>query len=328
MRPISTHYLSLSALLSKFLLLWSATLFLAGCDGAPTPSSTPAGAAGSSRIVQSPHAAQTPERIVSLAPNVTEVLFALGAGPRVVAVTRFDDYPPQVKTLPKVGGIIDVDLEALIAQKPDLVVGTSAGADDELRARLDAANIAYTFVQMNTLDEIYAGIQKFGEVLGEAASATRVADEMRAKIAQIALDSSPAQNDPANPAHERPGVLLVYGHDPMVAAGPGSFGHELLELAGGRNVLAGAQAPYPTLDVEKVLSLNPDCIIDATVTGDGDNLKSLDTTFWARYDSLAAVQNGRVHYLDDPILLRPSPRLVEGLSRLHKMITTDLIATE
>jgi iron complex transport system substrate-binding protein len=275
------------------------------------------------RVVASDDLPANPERIVSLAPNVTEILFAVGAGPRVVAVTRFDDYPPQVESLPKIGGIIDVDLEAILAQRPDLIVGTSAGANADLLAKLDKVQLPYLFVQMNTLDEIYGGIRKFGDAVGRGEQAARVAAEMKAEIDAIAAKAEPSDSKTGDSAkNARPRVLLVYGHDPLVAAGPGSFGHQLLELAGGQNVLAGAMSPYPNLDVEKVLSLNPERIIDATVSAN-TGAKPLDTPFWSKYDSIAAVRNDHVYRFENPVLLRPAPRLVEGLKMLRAAIGDD-----
>src|SRR5690554_5688311 len=175
------------------------------------------------RVVASAELPAAPQRIVTLAPNVTESLFALGAGQRVVAVTRYDDYPAEVKNLPKVGGIIDVDLEAILTQKPDLVLGTSAGSDGALIAKLEKSKIPYLFVQMNTLAETYGGIQAFGDALGLGDAAADLRAEMKSEIDAIAQSA----NRDAAP-HARPRVLFVFGHDPLAAAGPGPYGDEML----------------------------------------------------------------------------------------------------
>lgn len=317
-----------------FCIFASALLTLAilnGCERISTSKqASPPAAAGSARavdldasekiaplrVVASADLPAAPKRIVTLAPNVTEVLFAIGAGERVVAVTRYDDYPPEVKKLPKIGGIIDVDLEAVLAQKPDLVVGTSAGSDGTLVAKLEKSKIPYLFVQMNTLEETYGGIQKFGDVIGLGEEAAEVRRDMKSKIDIIAESAN-------NTAHPRPSVLLVYGHDPLVVAGPGSFGHEMLELAGADNPVGDANNAYPVLDIEKILNLNPDRIIDATIAPDGPDKHEAAPpaeAFWSKYDSLSAVKNNQIHYFDDPVLHRPAPRLVEGLKIMHKAI--------
>lgn len=271
------------------------------------------------RVVASQTLPTNPQRVVTLAPNVTEVIFALGAGERIVAVTRYDDYPAKVKKLPKIGGIIDVDLEAILAQKPDLVLGTSAGSDGNLVAKLEKSKIPYLFVQMNTLEETYGGIQKFGDTLGLGEKAAEIRADMQSKIDAIAKSATRVEQS-------KPRVMLVYGHDPLVAAGPGSFGHEMLELAGGANVLGDSLNPYPVLDIEKILSLNPERIIDATIAPDGpDKVDAPSSTgaFWAKYSTLSAVKTNQVHYFDDPVLHRPAPRLVEGLEIMHKAIRGD-----
>lgn len=253
-----------------------------------------------------------PDRVVSLAPNLTEIIYLVQADQRLVGVTRFDDYPPEVKEKAKVGGLIDVDFEALLNLRPDLVVGTNQGADQDFVAKLDRAEIPYLFIQMNTLDEIYAGIERVSEALAQPERGAEISAKMRADVEQVSA-SGAAQA-------ERPSVLLVFGHEPLVAAGPGAFGHELLELAGAENVLKDADNPYPVLDIEKVLSLNPDYIIDTTLAGGDEGLKPADREFWAPYDALDAVKNERVVYFEDSELLRPAPRLVQGLEQLQAVI--------
>src|SRR5690554_277632 len=303
-----------------------ALAILTGCERISTPKQAPPEVAPDSaepaqaapgaglRVVASAELPAAPKRIVTLAPNVTEILFALGAGERVVAVTRYDDYPADVKSLPKIGGIIDVDLEAILTQKPDLVMGTSAGSDGALIAKLDKSKIPYLFVQMNTLAETYGGIQAFGDALGLGDAATDLRAEMKSEIDAIAQSA----NRDAAP-HARPRVLFVFGHDPLVAAGPGSYGDEMLTLVGAQNAVGDANNPYPVLDIEKILSLNPDRIIDATITPDADPAPGGEG-FWSTYASLNAVKNGHVYYFQDPVLLRPAPRLVEGLKIMHKAI--------
>lgn len=311
-----------------------ALAILNGCERISTPKHAPPEEATDSeqpapgapdaglRVVASAQLPAAPERIVTLAPNVTEILFALGAGEQVVAVTRYDDYPPEVAGLPKVGGIIDVDLEAVLTQKPDLVLGTSAGSDGELLAKLEKSKIPYLFVQMNTLAETYGGIQAFGEAIGRGAQAAKLRREMQAEIANISR-SARASSAPDT----RPRVLLVFGHDPLVAAGPGSYGDEMLTLAGARNAVSHAQSAYPVLDIEKILSLDPDRIIDATIRPESDpQAPGAGQGFWASYPSLKAVKNRQVYYFQDPVLLRPAPRLVQGLKIMHKAIHADLQA--
>jgi iron complex transport system substrate-binding protein len=257
-------------------------------------------------VVTSGELPARPERIVSLAPNVTEILFDLGAGERIVGVTRFCDFPAEAKEIPKIGGIVDTDLEAIIARRPDLVVGTTSGADPEIARQLDQAGIAYGFVAMDTLEQTYRGIEEIGEFVGQAEEGRALASQMKASIDKMVQASRGA---------DRPKVLMVFGRNPLVAAGPGTFGHELVELAGGQNVMADAKTSYPKLDIEKVISLNPERIIDATMAGE-----NLDTTFWTQYASIDAVKDDHVYLIEDPVVLRPAPRLVEGFETIRAAV--------
>ncbi|QDG51258.1 hypothetical protein FIV42_11055 [Persicimonas caeni] len=296
------------------LIWWGLMVLLAVLAGCDKPSTTQKSAnqtaasagEGAPEVVVTDELPGRPERIVSLAPNVTEILFALDAGDRLVGVTRFCDYPAQAAEIPKVGGIVDVDLEAILAKEPDLVVGTSSGADPKIAKKLDDAGIPYGFVRMDNLAQTYRGIAKIGELVGAADKAEALAADMEAKMDRVA--------DSARDG-EHPRVLMIFGRNPLIAAGPGTFGHELVELAGGKNVLADAKAPYPKLDIEKVISLDPERIIDATMAGEG-----LDTEFWNQYPSIDAVERGHVYLIDDPVVLRPAPRLVDGLRTIREAI--------
>ena len=256
------------------------------------------------KTVVSDELPEKPERIVSLAPNITEIVFELDAGERVVGVTRFCDYPPDTEDVPKIGGVIDPDLEAIAARKPDLVIGVTSGADTEIQQQLDAAGLAYAFVEMDDIEETYAGIRVVGDWIGASSRADELADSMRARIDELTVES---------PA-DRPSVLFVYGRKPLTVAGPGTFGHELIRRAGGRNPMAGAENKYPKIDLEKVLEIDPDRIIEATMA------PTSDADYWAQYDELAAVKHEHVYRLEDNALLRPGPRLVEALESVRAAI--------
>jgi iron complex transport system substrate-binding protein len=268
--------------------------------------------APTTNVVTSDQMPGRPRHIVSLAPNITEILFEIGAGDRLEAVTRFCDYPPEVEQLPKIGGVIDPDLEAIIAHEPDLVIGVTSGAGAEIREQLEQAGVSYAFAEMDDIEETYAGILHIGAWIGEDRRAREVVDRMQRSIAEISVDP---------PDDERPSVVFVYGRKPLTLAGPDTFGHELVVRAGGRNPMAGAETKYPKVDLEKVLELDPDHIIDASMGG------SVDDDFWQQYDGLDAVESGNVHRLENAALLRPGPRLVEGLRRIKEVIQGDSSAS-
>ena len=256
----------------------------------------------------------TPRRIVSLSPNTTEALFAFGLGDKVVGRSRFCDYPPEVAKIPSVGGYVDASLEAILALAPDLVVGARGPAGPVLVEKLGALGIATFFPPTESMAQIDDMLLGLGARAGAARAARDLVDGLRAHRDAIraALQGEPVVR-----------VLLLFGLSPIAAAGPGSFPDEMIALARGANVVATG-GPYPTLSAERALALAPDLVIDAAemmggpardaaiVRGDS----SLQSSPALR--ELAAVREGRVVTLYDEALLRPGPRIGEGLATLAR----------
>jgi iron complex transport system substrate-binding protein len=277
-------------------------------DTASEASPTPDGL----QIFKSPSLPSSPSRIVSLAPNVTEILFALGAGDRLVGATRYCDYPQAANDVPRVGGMLDPDFEAILAARPELVTGVMDGSDRRLVARLDQANIPYVFFKMDTIEDTAAGILAIGRHIGLAEEGDRVSTELDRALNAVSSRSKSA----VAAGGQSPTVLLVYDHQPVVVAGPGTFGHELIALSGARNALADDARAYPVLDIEMVLRLNPDVIVDATLSRSDDEV----ARFWAQYPTLEAVKADRVARFGDPVLMRPGPRLAKALELISAAV--------
>ncbi len=258
------------------------------------------------KVVRSDDLPDDPERIVSLAPNITEVLFALGAGDRVVARTKYCDYPDEVSELPSIGSFANPDFESILSKEPDLVVGVVSGGSKQVFERLDKVGVPHVFVRTDTIEETFFAIEVVGEAIGEKNAAGELISDKHGKFYEL--------RDRWRP-ETPPEVLLVYGHEPLVAAGPGTFGHQLLKAAGAENVLADADTSYPRLDIEKVVELNPDRILDTAMIN-----RENDDDFWAPHKSIEAVEQGRVSYLTDPVVLRPGPRLPEALERFGEAL--------
>ncbi|MBA2663905.1 MAG: ABC transporter substrate-binding protein [Bradymonadaceae bacterium] len=272
---------------------------------APTAAepATPGEPDAKARVVASAQLPGSAARIVSLAPNVTEIIFALGLGDKLVGATRYCDYPAAALDLPRMGGMLDPDFEAIVAARPDLVIGVLGGGDSRIGPRLERAKIPYAFLQMDTIAQTFAGIEQLGELAGDADGGRALAATLRQELFELARELAPL-GDAA-----RPSVLMVYDHQPVVAAGPGSFGHELIELAGLRNAAASIDNPYPVLDIEKVFELDPDRLIDATMSRSEEHMMG----FWHQHGSLRAVREGAIVRFPDPVLLRAGPRLPEAL---------------
>lgn len=309
-------------------LLAVAVAFAAGCDRGGADGATSSASAGATEnesgsasgaedestaegplVAKSDDLSDDPRRIVSLAPNITEILFELGVGDRVVAVTSHCDYPEAATEKPSVGTFANPDFETIVAKKPDLVVGVVSGGDRGVFERLKSVDLPHAFVRMETVEETVRGIETVGELVGRHGEAASLAASLERRLDRL---RSRWAGEPARR------VLLVYGHEPLVAAGPGTFGHQLLEAAGADNVLADAGTQYPRLDIEKVVESSPEVIVDTATIANPD-----DGDFWASHTSIEAVRQDRVRYLTDPVVLRPGPRLPEALRRIGGAIHGD-----
>jgi iron complex transport system substrate-binding protein len=243
-------------------------------------------------------------RVVSLGPATTETLFAIGAGDRVVARSRYCDWPPEAAKLPAVGGI-QPDVEAILQLGPDLVVGPSGQWSTPLAETMRAHGIATWFPpEIQTLEGVDALIVGLGEHTGHADDARRVTAGIDARAAAIAHALADAK---------RPRVLFVVGLAPVVVAGPKSFADEVIRRAAATNAVTDGGA-WPALGFERVVELDPDVVVDASVAESGG-----ETRITPRADGwsgVRAVREGHVVPLADERVLRPGPRIAEGLAVL------------
>ena len=255
------------------------------------------------------------ERVVSLAPNLTEVAFAAGAGDRLVGVTTADDYPPAVDTLEQISAL-PIDFEAVTALDPDLVLAT-----DQVNAPRDAetltgVDIPTYFFSFETLDDIWDGIRTAGELLDTPDEAQATADSLEA-----AMESLQAQTADIE---ERPRVLFLVGDDTLYAFGASSYIHTLIEAAGGRSITDDIETEAPTLSEEYVLSEAPDVIIGSFGEEyDPDRLLELHPS----WDEVPAIKNDRVYSLDPDIVNRPGPRVVEGAHQMAQFLHPNHVDT-
>lgn len=251
------------------------------------------------------HGAPPPARIVSLAPSVTETLFALGAGPRVVAVSDYCDYPPEVLTLPKIGSFVTPSIEAIVAQRPDVVIGApSPGNHEAVMAlqRLGIRVVAPDPEHLRGLPDAIRGI----------AAAAGVPDAGDRLVADIERGMDAVRHRVAAMPERR--VLMAIGRDPLVAVGSTSFLGELLVEARAINVAPAG--PWPHVNVEYVVAQDPEVIIDSSMGTE----QTAAAGFWERFPSLAAVREGRVYAFRSMRVLRPGPRLPQAFEDLARLI--------
>jgi iron complex transport system substrate-binding protein len=239
-------------------------------------------------------------RVVTLAPSLTEVVMALGAGDRLVGVSRFDERP-EVARLPRVGGFVDPSVEAVMALHPDLILAQPGPGNRQAVETMARLGAPVLLLPLGTVAEVLAAERAAGKALGQAEKGEALARELettRARIRERARALRPVR------------ALLVYGHDPLVVAGPGGFAHELLEDAGAVNVAADAASPYPVYSVERVIRARPEVILDAATSMAGrDHLRALP-----------ALSDARWIELSDPALLHPGPALGRGLDQLFRLL--------
>lgn len=255
-----------------------------------------------------------PTRIVSTFPSITETLFSLGAGDRVVGVSNYCRYPAAALSLPKVGTYTKLDIEKIALLRPDLVFIQKSAAN--LADRLDALGIKHVEVTVGSLAEVYSMIHDIGGAVGLVEKAQKLNGDIRSR-----LDTLRAQAG----GRFRPKVLIVVGRTPgtltnLTAAGPSPYIGELLEIAGGSNVLTGAIA-YPRISLETIVRLNPDVILDISNMGDpGSDTSVKESSLrepWQTHRELIAVQHGMVFGLTSESLVTPGPRVVDAVQLIQ-----------
>jgi iron complex transport system substrate-binding protein len=257
-----------------------------------------------------------PVRIVSLAPSLTEVLFALGMDREIVAVTPFCDYPPQAATKPKVG-YTNPGIEALVGHDPDLIVAPKEFMRADLLGKLEQLHIPVLVFSAGSVADITAHVQTLGRIVHREAQAETVATAIRQQVA--AIQSRVRARPPRR-------VLYVLNSHPLITVGPGSFIHELIALAGGLNTAADAAVPYPRLNMEAVLKADPEVLLFPVGKAEGISLSEQQA--WRRWPGLAAVQQNRLRSIPSDLLNRPGPRIGEGLEALARAIHPEAFAVE
>ncbi|MGC8495378.1 MAG: ABC transporter substrate-binding protein [Syntrophobacteraceae bacterium] len=256
---------------------------------------------------------ENPRRVVSLAPTVTEIVFALGKGDLLKGVTEYSDYPPQAERLPRVGSYVRLDLEKIVALKPDLCIADRNGNPENEVKELEAFGIPVYVVDPRSLNTTIGAVLGIGRLLCVDRKAHRLANEMRAKIERI--------KERIAKTNRRPRVFFQIGTSPLVSVGTHTLINGLIEAAGGQNVAAGPAA-YPRFGMEEVLALRPDIIIVTSMTGHTD-LRQVKAE-WDRFRELPAVKNNRIFVVNADLFDRASPRLVEGLATLARLLHPEL----
>jgi cobalamin transport system substrate-binding protein len=252
-------------------------------------------------------------RVISIIPATTEMLFAIGAGDRVVAVGSYDRFPPEVEALPRVGALLDPNVERILSLKPDLVV--LYGTQTDLRTQLERAGVPFFPYVHRGLPDITETIRTLGRRVGVEGEANALASRIESQIAAVRARVEKA---------DRPKTLLVFGREPgtlrnIDASGGVGFLHDMLEAAGGTDALADAKQQSVMLSTELVLARAPEVIIELRYAR-GDGAGAADLKAWDALPSVPAVRNHRVFLLQGEEFVVPGPRVAAAIERLARTL--------
>jgi iron complex transport system substrate-binding protein len=267
--------------------------------------------------------AAPPARIISLAPNTTEILFALGLGDRIVGVTTFCDYPEEAKAKSKIGGMSNPSLEAVISLKPDLVVATTDGNPKDFVERLRSLNIKTFVFTARRLKEFPQGIRELGEAVGANSKADGLARGIEdalniRKASGVSRQGIATRNaSPLTPPPSRKKVLFIVWPEPLIVAGPGTAMDDAIALLGCENIAHGATTAYPKYSIEEVLRRAPDVLFIGKATG--MDMRAVSQGFLKRLSLVPAVRNNKICYVSDN-LYRLAPRVVRGIEELAECL--------
>jgi iron complex transport system substrate-binding protein len=250
-----------------------------------------------------------PRRIVSLAPSLTEILYYLDLETRVVGVTRFSYYPPQAAGKPKVGSYVNLNVEKILSLNPDLVIGTADGNEPGVVELLEHAGIPVFIVNPRNVREAVQTVATLGDLCGVGKKGRELADDLDRRIDRIREKTAPLK---------KPLVFLQINVSPIMTVNKHTFHQDVIRLAGGENMSAEATMTYPRISVEEVIRRKPDVIIISSMQRDRQYIEAREK--WFQWPMIPAVRDGRVHLVDSDLLDRPSPRVLDGLEMMARLL--------
>jgi iron complex transport system substrate-binding protein len=263
------------------------------------------------RRVKIPH---SPRKIISLAPSITEILFALGLNEEIVGVTDFCDYPKAVLSRPRIGGFINPSIEKIVLLKPDLIIGARDGNRMETIQKLNDLGLSVYVVDPKSYDGVVKTIKNIGEIVGRQDESERIVTNMILKKENILKLTR---------ALPKPAVFFQVGYFPIITVGRDTLADDLIRSAGGRNISEDESAGYLLYSIETILSKSPDIIIISSMETKNDSWKLFK--MWLNWKAIPAVKRNAIYVIDSNWVDRPAPRVVEGLEALAKMIHPEVL---
>jgi len=303
---VGDHYLK-----DKVIFLIISILIVASCSdqAPPLKSSSPYEVLGIDDLGREVGFNRPPQRIVSLDPSVTEILFALELNSEIVGVTNYCDYPEQAKLKPRVGGYLDPNIEEIALLEPDLVVTTLKTETPKLIQQLENFGIQVFVLDPKKIDDIFDNISSLAMLVHREEKANHLIATLRERLDEIKKKVEGTYC---------PRVFLEMGAEPLISVGPGSFAHDLIEIAGGRNVFGQSISTYRRCTLEEILLADPEVIIICSMVSNDFCLRQ--RRWWNRWKNISAVRNNRICIVEANLVTRPGPRMVEGLEEIAKAI--------
>jgi len=272
---------------------------------------------GTADVGPDTHRSVAPLRIVSMAPDLTEILFALGLGERVVGVTQDSDYPPGAMDKRKVGTFWQPNIEAVIAAGPDLVVTLAIEQQRDLARRLRRIGYRCLVVDIEKIDDLFNAIAAIGEAAGADGQARELSDSIKGAMHRLQA---------ATAGLPKVKVLWVVQREPLRVAGRDTFINEMIELAGGENAVGPTLHVYPAIGAERVIAAGPEVIIEpAMIPGALDQQYRQATAYWQRFTNVPAVTNKRIYVIDGDVVSRLGPRLPAGIELIAKCLRPQVV---
>lgn len=262
--------------------------------------------------------AQPPQRIVSTAPSITELLYALGLGDRIVGVDRFSRYPPEALRKAKIGDYVNPNLETIASLRPDLVIIPTNPV--KLAERLAVLRLKVLELDQESIAKLYESFRIVGQATGATAQAAKLESTVRAQLETVRTRAAQLK---------KTRMMFVVGRTPnrldgLIVVGQASYLNDVIALAGGENVFRDAVASYPGVSLEEVLARNPDVIVDmgdmADTVGVTDEHRREVASLWERLGSVAAVKQHRVYAVASDIYVQPGPRVVDAAKAFLEML--------
>jgi len=254
-----------------------------------------------------------PERIVSLAPNITETLFALGLDKEIVGVTMFSNYPEAAGSKPKVGSFINISLEKVVSLSPDLIIATANGNKKESVRQMERVGLPVFVINPENFEEIFETVLNIGRITGRKNEANILVGNLQKRIKTIV---SLTKN------LKKPRVFFQIGINPIVTVGRSTLHNKLIELAGGVNVFGDVAIKYPRCSMEDIIAGKPDIIIVSSMKRGGDFLRIRNK--WKKWENIPAVKYDRIYVVESDLIDHSSPRIVDGLEEMARIIHPEI----